>query len=104
MRAVLQYRPLASTPLDKITTEKIAEFAAHRQALKMQISSVNNTLRALRRCYAWLLNGASWKSPHRLRNYLGSGTWNAPRGMLPSPMGCCYVVQRASRFPNGDSW
>ena len=49
MRAVLQYKPLASAPLDQITTEKIAEFAAHRQALKMRISSVNNTLRALRR-------------------------------------------------------
>ena len=49
MRAVLKYKPLASAPLDKITSERIAEFAAHRQSLKMQISSVNNTLRALRR-------------------------------------------------------
>jgi len=49
MRAVQQYKPLASCRLDQITTEKIAEFAAHRQALKMQISSVNNSLRALRR-------------------------------------------------------
>lgn len=49
MRAVLKYKPLASAPLDKITSERISEFAAHRQALKMQISSVNNSLRALRR-------------------------------------------------------
>ena len=49
MRAVLKYKPLAAAPLDKITSERISEFAAHRQSLKMQISSVNNTLRALRR-------------------------------------------------------
>jgi integrase len=49
MRAVLKYKPLASAPLDKITSERISEFAAHRQSLKMQISSVNNSLRALRR-------------------------------------------------------
>jgi integrase len=49
MRAILKYKPLASARLDKITSEKISEFAAHRQSLKMEISSVNNTVRALRR-------------------------------------------------------
>src|SRR6266478_10165285 len=49
MRTILKYKPLASAPLDKITSEKISEFAAHRQSLNMQISSVNNTVRALRR-------------------------------------------------------
>ena len=49
MRAILKYKPLASAPLDKITSERISEFAAHRQALNMQIASVNNTLRGLRR-------------------------------------------------------
>lgn len=49
MRAILKYKPLASAPLDKISSERISEFAAHRQSLKMQVSSVNNTLRALRR-------------------------------------------------------
>lgn len=49
IRAMLKYKPLASASLDKITSEKIAEFSAHRQSLKMQVSSVNNTLRALRR-------------------------------------------------------
>lgn len=49
MRAILKYRPLTSAPLDKITSERISEFAAHRQSLKMQVSSVNNTVRALRR-------------------------------------------------------
>lgn len=49
MRAILKYKPLASAPLDKITSERISGFAAHRQSLKMQVSSVNNTVRALRR-------------------------------------------------------
>src|SRR5579864_7934492 len=30
MRAVLKYKPLASATLDKITSESISEFAAHR--------------------------------------------------------------------------
>jgi integrase len=49
MRAILKYKPLASAPLENISSERISEFAAHRQSLKMQVSSVNNTLRALRR-------------------------------------------------------
>ena len=49
IRAILKYKPLASAPLDKISSEKISQFAAHRQSLNMQISSVNNTVRALRR-------------------------------------------------------
>jgi integrase len=49
MRAILKYRPLASASLDEITSEKISEFAAHRQSLNMQVSGVNNALRALRR-------------------------------------------------------
>jgi integrase len=49
MRAILKYKPLASASLDEISSERISEFAAHRQSLKMQVSSVNNTLRALRR-------------------------------------------------------
>jgi integrase len=49
IRAILKYKPLASAPLNTISSETISEFAAHRQSLKMQVSSVNNTLRALRR-------------------------------------------------------
>jgi integrase len=49
IRAVQKYKPLASAVLDEITSEKVSTFAAHRQSLKMQVSSVNNSLRALRR-------------------------------------------------------
>ena len=49
MRAILKYKPLALASLDEISSERISEFAAHRQSLKMQVSSVNNSVRALRR-------------------------------------------------------
>jgi integrase len=49
MRAIKKYKPLASASLDAISSERISEFGAHRQSLNMQVSSVNNTLRALRR-------------------------------------------------------
>jgi integrase len=43
------YSPLAKLSLDAITTERIAEFASHRQAQGMQVSTVNASLRILRR-------------------------------------------------------
>jgi hypothetical protein len=49
IRAVQKYKPLASAILDEITSEKVSAFAAHRQSLKMRVSSANNSLRALRR-------------------------------------------------------
>jgi integrase len=49
IRAILKYKPLASASVDEITSEKISEFAAHRQSLNLHVSSVNNVLRALRR-------------------------------------------------------
>src|SRR5712692_3975916 len=49
LRAVKEYRPLASARLNEITSERLAEFAAHRQSQGLQISSVNASLRVLRR-------------------------------------------------------
>jgi integrase len=49
LRAVKEYGPLASAKLDEITSEKVAEFAAHRQSQGLQVSSVNASLRVLRR-------------------------------------------------------
>jgi integrase len=40
---------LASLKLNEITSEKIAEFAAQRQAKGLQVSTVNSSLRVLRR-------------------------------------------------------
>jgi len=49
LRALKTYKPLANAKLDEITTEKASDFAAHRQEKGLQISSVNSSLRVLRR-------------------------------------------------------
>jgi integrase len=49
LRAIKGYDPLANLALDAIGSEKIADFASHRRALGLQVSSVNGSLRILRR-------------------------------------------------------
>ncbi len=51
LRAIKAHSPLASLRLDEITSETAAEFAAHRQSQGkgLQISTVNSSLRILRR-------------------------------------------------------
>src|SRR5258706_5098508 len=49
LRAIEAFKPLANSKLDEVTTERIAEFAAHRQAKGLQVSSVNSSVRVLRR-------------------------------------------------------
>jgi integrase len=49
MRAIRNYRSLASLRLNEITSERAAEFAAYRQSQGLQVSTVNSSLRVLRR-------------------------------------------------------
>src|ERR1700693_404832 len=49
LRNILAHKPLSNAKLDEINCESIAGFAAHRQSLKLQISSVNSSLQVLRR-------------------------------------------------------
>ena len=49
LRAIQAYPPLAGLTLDAITAERIADFASHRQAQGMKVSTVNASLRILRR-------------------------------------------------------
>lgn len=49
MRAILAYKPLANLKLDEISSEHVAEFAGYRQSRGLQVSSVNSSLRVLRR-------------------------------------------------------
>jgi integrase len=49
LRAIQAYQPLAGLTLDAITAERIADFASHRQAQGMKVSTVNASLRILRR-------------------------------------------------------
>jgi integrase len=47
--AIQDYTPLGNLSLDTITTERIADFASYRQSKGMKISTVNASLRILRR-------------------------------------------------------
>ena len=50
--AIRGCKPIAILRLDQITSEKAAEFAAYRLTQGLQISSVNSTLRVLRRVFS----------------------------------------------------
>jgi integrase len=49
LRALRNYSPLASRKLDMINSEHATEFAARRQIEGLQVSSINSSLRVLRR-------------------------------------------------------
>jgi hypothetical protein len=49
LRAIKAHKSFADLPLNEITSETIAAFAAHRQSQGKQVSTVNSTLRVLRR-------------------------------------------------------
>jgi integrase len=49
LRAIKSFKSLAGLKLDEITSEKATEFAAYRQAQGLQVSTVNSSLRVLRR-------------------------------------------------------
>ena len=49
MRPLLAFKPLASARLDTINNELAAEFASYRQADNKQVTTVNSSLRVLRR-------------------------------------------------------
>ena len=49
LRAIKGYKPLANCALAEINGERIADFAAHRQAEGLQVSSINGSIRILRR-------------------------------------------------------
>jgi integrase len=49
LRAILNYRPLSGLRLEEITSERVSEFTAYRQEQGLQVSTVNSSLRVLRR-------------------------------------------------------
>src|SRR5579863_2688626 len=49
INALVKFEKLANSPLDEITSEVAAAFAAHRQDEKIQPCSINSALRVLRR-------------------------------------------------------
>jgi integrase len=67
LRAIKAYKPLANAKLDEITTEKASNFAAHRQEEGLQISSVNSSLRVLRRVLRVAVEWGACPSAPKLR-------------------------------------
>src|SRR5205814_371388 len=49
LRAIAGYRPLATLQIDQVTAETANAFAGYRQSQGLQVSSVNSSLRVLRR-------------------------------------------------------
>jgi integrase len=49
LRALKGYKPLANCKLSEISGETVADFAGHRQIDGLQVSSINSSLRVLRR-------------------------------------------------------
>jgi integrase len=49
LRAIKGYKPLADCKLNEITSETLADFAAHRQVKGLQVSTINSSLRVVRR-------------------------------------------------------
>jgi integrase len=64
LRAIRGYKPLADSQLNEITSEVLADFAAHRQTAKLQVSTINSSLRVLRRVLRLAVEwGAAESSP-----------------------------------------
>lgn len=64
LRAIKGYRPLADTNLNEITGETLADFAAYRQAKGLQVSTINSSLRVVRRALRLAVEwGAAETSP-----------------------------------------
>ena len=64
LRAIKGYKPLADSKLDEITGETLADFGAHRQAKGLQVSTVNSSLRVVRRVLRLAVEwGATDSSP-----------------------------------------
>lgn len=57
LAAISAYEALSGRKLDQVTSEVAAEFAAYRQGKKLAVSSVNSSLRVLRRI---LRQAAAW--------------------------------------------
>jgi integrase len=64
LRAIRAYKPLADCKIDEISSETLADFAAHRQAEGLQVSTINSSLRIVRRVLRLAVEwGVSESSP-----------------------------------------
>src|SRR5215469_18258726 len=71
MRAILAHRSLATLKLNEITSEHAASFAASRQAEGLKISTVNSSLRVLRRILGLAVEWGLLQSVPRIKRLPG---------------------------------
>jgi hypothetical protein len=71
IRAIKQYKALANLRLDEITSETAAEFAAYRQSQGRKVSTVNSSLRVLRRILGLAVEWGTLQSAPKMKKLPG---------------------------------
>src|ERR1700745_82649 len=71
LRAIRNYKPLAGLRLDEVTSERAAEVAANRHLQGLQVSSVNGSLRVLRRILGLAVEWGELKSVPKIKRLPG---------------------------------
>jgi len=71
IRAIREYKPLANLALDEITGENAAEFAAYRQSRGRKVSTVNSSLRVLRRALGLAVEWGALPSAPKIKKLPG---------------------------------
>jgi hypothetical protein len=71
IHAIKEYKPLANVTLDEITSEKAAEFAAYRQSKGRKVSTVNSSLRVLRRILGLAVEWGALQTPPKIKKLPG---------------------------------
>jgi integrase len=71
IRAIKEYKALANLGLDEITSENAAEFAAYRQSKGRKVSTVNSSLRVLRRILGLAVEWGALQSAPKIKKLPG---------------------------------
>jgi hypothetical protein len=97
LRAIKGYKPLADSKLNEITGETLADFAAHRQTKGLQVSTINSSLRVVRRVLRLAVEWGAAESSPKVKLSPGRATprkgGSAGRGsqILECSAGACGV-------------
>jgi integrase len=90
LRAIKLRKALAGLPLNEITSENIAGFAAYRQTEGRQVSTINSTLRVLRRVLGMAVEGGVLAVAPNIR--MLPGERHRERVVTPEEEACYLAV------------
>jgi integrase len=71
IRAIKEYKEISGLKLDEVTSEKAADFAAYRQSMGRKVSTVNSSLRVLRRILGLAVEWAVIESAPKIKKLPG---------------------------------